>query len=258
MPASDQPFSRSERSMIRSHLSGTGGGDPSTIEITGGEVTTRANRTGEFTDIVEIQVPRGYIYAFPGNKPIQAYFMVHEQFNSSVSAGQTYELDHNIVEAPNLGQRTGAADSQTEASGHDSLVLYDNGTQVLPEDVDFDEDEFTYQSDNADNDLDVYYTWGESSELRAKTYTTDFERHEQVMGTTVRKFHQSNLYNRTERETFANEFALNEKEWLKIEISTGVDLDEWDAISADGPNDTSSYSYFQLPVYKLSKSRRRR
>lgn len=233
------------------------GRDPSSLTITSSEVSLTTPRSSDLSQFIDIRVPAGKTYVFPTGFPVTMYLMVHEQFTTDGSAGndETFSLSNDLVNSPTVqdtdtSQTSGGA--EVDSSGHQDLVVYDGGTQKAVVSVDYDANEFTYADAGTASTLDVYYLFGDGGEIQGRAVSENFEAYKQTAGFTPRSIHAANTYNRNQYVTFQEPFQLNPKERLRFLINTSVDLTNWEAISASGPNSTSSYSFFQIPVYKLN------
>lgn len=232
----------------------------STINIDDTEVTTSANATGEFSAIIDIQIPSGYRYEFVPGHPLEMYVPAHESATVSATGGSTgtVSLSHDLVNSPAVrGVDTSA--SETEINGQRDLVVWDdqNDIQTGVASVDYDANEFDYtNSDGSADDLEVYYLWGDSAQVEFRTYTPDEERYEKELIKPMRSFHSGRVFSQESYITFPEPFTMMEKEHLKVSVKTNVDLSNWDVYNegqSGSPGDFQTYSYadFSLPVRKV-------
>lgn len=224
---------------------------PSTVEIDGSEVSLSVNRTGEFSEIIDIRVPANYRYIFPANKPIEMYLMAHEQLSHGGTGDETFNLSNDLLDAAGLPDANTSGSGNSD-SGHRDLVVYDSGSQTAIKSVDYSNDKFTYNKGSSTT-LDVYYTWGDSSEIQAFEKSANLDQQKQRFGSTAAAMHSAKPFSDNEAVTFGNQFELGPKERLKFYLNTSVDLTNWDDFDSGGPNSTQSYSYFRVPVYKLKR-----
>jgi hypothetical protein len=223
---------------------------PSTIEIDGSEVTLSVNRTGNFSEIIDIRVPANYRYIFPADKPIEMYLMAHEQFSHGGTGDETFNIPNDLLDAAGLPNANTSGSSNSD-SGHRDLVVYDSGSQTAIKSVDYANDKFVYNSGSGTT-LDVYYTWGDSSEIQAFEKSANLDEQKQRFGSTAAAVHSAKPFSDNEAVTFGNQFELGPKERLKFYVNTSLDLENWEHVSGgNGPNSTDSYSYFRIPAYKL-------
>lgn len=251
-----QKFSPRERAKIQQAASGMAGQNPTNIHLGDSNVTTQANRPGELSEIMDIRVPKDQIFVFPRHTGLKMYLPVHEQFTTDGSGGtdETFNLSESLVDSPSVtdpdtSQSSGG--SEVDANGAADLVVYDEGVQKAVVSADFDANTFTYADADTDSTLDVYYLAEFSSHIVGRAYDATLESFRVPFGGSVSQFHRARVFNTESKQTFKNTFALAEKEHLKFYINTPVDLTNWDAIDASGPNGTSSYAYAEIPVYKL-------
>lgn len=219
--------------------------DPTTITPDTGGVSLSANRPSDFSEIIDIQVPKNYEYVFPSDRPLELFVFAHEQFSHDGTT-TTYSLSHDLVDSPSLSTAPGTG------SGRHDLVLYEDGTQVSPSNVDYANDTFEYDGGAAAT-LDVYYVWDASSQINARWESTNGEEHKRRFSGTVSQFHTAKTFSRQQDATFNNRFRAKEKEHVRFFINTDVDLTNWDALDGDGPNGSESYSWFRIPVYTINK-----
>lgn len=232
-----------------------GGEDLTAVTISGGEVTLSTPTAGQPSEMADIRIPKGYVYAFTDEQPVKAFLYTHEQFTTDGTNGnaETFNLTNNIVQSAGRSQETaGAGAGEVNTQGAQNLVLYDSGTQVQPNTIDFGANQFTYEDAGSNSTLDVYYLWGEGSEVVLRHYDTAQESYDERVADTVRGFHTPNPYDRTEAPTVQGKFEVTSKQRLKLFLTAAVDMTNWDAINGGGPNNTTSFSYFELPCYKIN------
>lgn len=232
----------------------------STINVYDSEVSLSSNTTGQASEIIDVKVPQGYRYEFPAEpKPhgIQLFMMTHEQ-TTAPTGTNTISLSNDLVNSPSR-RDVGTSGGETATSGASSLVVWDDdsgvATQTEVDAVDYDADTYDYtNSTGTASTHEVFYLWGESSEIEFRHYQKDLQDFDHVGGGTAREFHLSSVFSDEEKVAFGRRFTVNEKEHLKVYLNSSVDLTNWDAVnSGDGPGsnvDTRSYSYFELPVRK--------
>ena len=229
-----------------------------TVDIRDSEVTLSTNTTDEFSAIVDIQVPAGYRWEFPGDKPIQFFAYTHESKSVSANSTETVNLSNDLVNSPAVRDvETGSA--ETSVTGQRSLVVWDDNDDIQTgvDSVNYSGNSFDYtNSDGSQDNLEVFYLWADTSQLEFRTYTPDEERFEKKWIGTMRQFHESQVYKRQSHITFDEPFTMLEKEHLKMHVKTPVDLTNWDVLgpspsSSPGNFDTYSYSDLQIPVKKI-------
>lgn len=221
------------------------------------EVSTFENVTGEFSTILDIQVPRGYRYEFVPTHPLEMYVPTHETFNQTANSTDTHTLSNNLVNSPALRDVETSA-SETAVSGPRSLVVWDDALDIQSgvASVDYDANEFTYtESNGANDDLEAYYLWGDSAQVEFRHYTPSEEDYDKQLIKSMRAFHQARVFSDESRISFPEPFTLMEREHLKITVKTDVDLSNWDAApdSASTPGDFETYGFadLSLPVRKV-------
>lgn len=221
-------------------------------------VSLSANTTGEFSVIADISIPEGWRYEFPRNEPIEFFAYTHESFTVTASSTETKSLSNNLVNSPALRDiDTGA--SETAITGPRSLVVWDDEDDIQTgvDSVDYDANEFTYtDSDAGDNPLEVFYLWGDSSQVEFRHYNPAEDEYEKRFQTTMRRFHESRVFDSDSYITFDNQFTAREKDHLKVTLKTDVDLTNWDVYDENqggGPGTMTTYSYsdFAIPVRKI-------
>lgn len=229
---------------------------PTSIQISDTEVESLTpNRTGDLSEIADIRVPKDYVYVFPPDRPIQMYLPVHEHFTASGNADETFALSNDLAESAWMRQTTsGAGNGIASNSGRENLMVFQNGSQVAPNTVDYDANEFTLDGPSADDDIDVYYAWQDGGEVHIRSRQANLEGYKQRLGHTVAGFHNPNVYDKDEMVPWKNSFALDEKERLEVLVDSDVDLDGWQHYGGGGNNGSRSFAYFQLPCYKIPKS----
>lgn len=81
--------------------------------------------------------------------------VAYESFTTNATAGdtETFNLSNNLIDA---------------ASVADTFVLYENGTEVQPDSVDYSNDSFTYTDDATGNNLHVFYTAGDQAHVEVR------------------------------------------------------------------------------------------
>lgn len=220
-------------------------------------VTTSSNRTGELTEILEIQTPAGKEFQYPANGRLEFFVMAHEQFTTNATAGdaETFNLSHRLADSPALSGAGGenGEDTAPPAAGQADLVLFENGSRVAPDAVRYDyhgsnPNQIDYTDDGTGNTLDAYYVFRDSGQIEARKYKTHEQEYDEVLGTTPAELHTSTTFSAEERITFNQSFTAGPKERVKFLINTSVDLTNWDAFNGNGPNGSSTYSSWSIPV----------
>lgn len=218
-----------------------------------------ANTTGQFSHIVDIEVPHGEKWEFPAtrNHGIQLYVYTHESKTVSATGGSTgtVSLSNDLVNSP-ARRDIATSSSESSVTGPGSLVVWDDTDDIQTgvNSVDYDANEFDYtNSDASSDDLEVFYLWGDSSQVEFRSYDPAEEDFDKEFITSMRQFHEADVYNENSKVTFPHSFTLDEKQHLKVTVKTDVDLTNWDVFDDNqggGPGNftTYSYSYFSLPV----------
>lgn len=231
-----------------------------TINLDDQGVSTFTNTTGEFSNIIEIEVPSGYRYEFPTQHSVEAFVYTHE--TDTVASGATdatTTLSNNLVNSPAV-RDIPADGSESAISGPRDLTVWDDeaGSQVDVDAVDYDANTFDYSdTGSAESDLQVWYLWGDSSQVEFRSYTATEESYDKELIRSMRHFHNANTINRNGYVTFQSPFTLMEKEKLAVSIKTDVNLDNWDARPDDGELSPGShtgihgYSDVHIPVRKI-------
>lgn len=229
----------------------------STVSIDDSEVDTFENVTGEFSTIIDIQVPRGYRYEFVPGHPMEMYVPTHETFTQTASATDTHALSNNLVNSPAI-RDVEESSSETQISGPRDLVVWDEeeGFQTGVAAVDYANNAFDYtDSDTNGHDLQAYYLWGDSAQVEFRHYTPSEEDYDKQLIKSMRSFHQARVFSDESRIRFPEPFTLMEREHLKVTVKTDVDLSNWDASPDDsstpGSIETYGYADLSLPVRKV-------
>lgn len=230
-----------------------------TINLDDQGVSTFTNTTGEFSNIIEIEVPSGYRYEFPTGHPVEAFVYTHESDTvSSGASNATTNLSNNLVNSPAV-RDVPANGSESALSGPRDLVVWDDqeGSQVDVDAVDYSANTFDYSDTGAaESDLQIWYLWGDSSQVEFRSYTATEESYDKELIRSMRQFHSANTLNRNGYVTFQSPFTLMEKEKLAVTVKTGVDLTDWDtrdtsAISPGSHTSIYGYSDVNIPVRKI-------
>lgn len=228
------------------------------IDITDEEVTLNTNTTGEFSEIIDIQVPKGYRYEFVKGHPITMFIYTHESFTVSASSTETKNLSNDLVNSPVM-RDIETSSAETQIYGPRSLVVWDDEDDIQTgvDSVDYSADSFAYTDSDANaNPLEVFYLFGDSSSVQFREYQPDEETFDVRYSDNIRAFHTTNVYDSTQMIQFGSTFTLEEKQHLKVAINTDVDLTNWDVYDENqggGPGTMTTYSYsnFSIPVRKV-------
>lgn len=212
-----------------------------TINLGDQEVSTQTNTTGEFSSIVDIQVPNGYRYEFVPNQTLEMFIPTHESTTVTTDSGtETVNLSNNLVNSPSV-RDVETSSSNTSVSGPRSLVVWDDQSDIQTgvNSVDYDANSFDYTTpDTTDRDLEVYYLWGDQAQVELRHYVPSEEDYDKELIKSMRSFHSADVYTTDGRITFSEPFTAMEKEHLKVTVKTDVDLSNWDATAGDGSSDT--------------------
>lgn len=244
------------------------GNEIQSLGIDDREVTLSENTTGQFSAVIDIEVPKGYRYVFPGGEPVEMFIPVHESQTVTTDNGtETVNLSNDLVDSPSV-RNVPTSSSETATSGHYDLVVWDDtlGDQTGVASVDYSGNSFDYTTgDTTDDDLNFWYLWGDSSQVEFRHYTPDEEEYEKELSTSMRRMHKSSTFSRTGYVTYDNQFTMLEKEHLKVHIKTDVDLTDWGVYDASADNwvdstspgttDTYSYADFSFPVKRVPMRR---
>lgn len=229
------------------------------ISLADSEVTTATNTTGEFSNIIDIQVPAGMRYVFPSNWGMQMYVYTHESATVTTDSGtETVNLSNNIVNSPTV-RDVPTSSSETSTTGQYSLVVWDDTDDIQTgvASVDYAANSFDYTtSDTTDDDLEIWYLWGDSAQVEFRRYTPSEEDYDKELIKTMREFHEADVFNTQSQITFGSQFSMREKEHLKVSVKTDVDLTNWDVIGpspSSSPGDFTTYGYsdIRIPVKKV-------
>lgn len=212
-----------------------------TVNLEDQEVSTFENVTGEFSDIVDIQVPKGYRYEFVPTQTLEMFIPTHESVTVTTDSGtETVNLSNNLVNSPSV-RDVETSSSNAAVSGPRSLTVWDDQSDIQSgvESVDYDANSFDYVTPDAtDRDLEVYYLWGDQAQVELRHYTPAEEDYDKELIKSMRSFHAADVYSHDGAITFPEPFTLMEKEHLKVTVKTDVDLTNWDAHAGDGSSDT--------------------
>lgn len=230
-----------------------------TINLSDQGVSTQTNTTGEYSNIIEIEVPSGYRYEFVPNHTIEMFVYTHETATvSSGASNAAQSLSNNLVNSPAV-REVPASSSESAISGPRDLVVWDDeeGAQVDVDAVDYDANTFEYSDTGAaESDLQIWYLWGDSAQVEFRSYTATEESYDKELIRSMRHFHSADTLNRNGRVSFQSPFTLMEKEKLAISVKTDVDLGNWDvtsesAISPGSHSGIYGYSDVTIPVRKV-------
>lgn len=233
--------------------------DAKTITLKSSDVSTEANRTGDFSTFMTVRVPKGYRYVFPQDKALEVFVPTHESFDTGGAGSQeTFNLSHDLANSPSVSGTpdSSGVDSSPPTRGQADLVLYSDGSRVAPDQVDYDNDTFAYTDGGTVETLDVYYLWQDASQINARWENRTGEKHKRVFGTTAAAGHTTKTFSNLEELRFMNRFEADQKERVRFLVNTNVDLTNWDADmggASAGPNGTKSYAHIRIPVYKVPK-----
>lgn len=112
--------------------------------LTRSDFTTTNGTGGERTKVAEYQARRPV--AIRPDRRVRLALVTHENKSTDGSGGtQTFNLSRDLIDAGSTDQ---------------SLALFENGTPVDPDSVDFANDSFDYTGPGSTEDLEVYYTVG--------------------------------------------------------------------------------------------------
>jgi len=104
--------------------------------------TQKSNTTGELSTIAEYKANVPFMVR--QDRSVDFHVVAYEEFTNSTGANDqtTYNLAHNIIDADGV-----AVD----------LVLYQGGTAVSEDSIDYGADSFDYTDDGSGDPLDAYY-----------------------------------------------------------------------------------------------------
>ncbi|AFO57593.1 hypothetical protein [Natrinema sp. J7-2] len=107
------------------------------------EFETQAGTPGEASVVAETQVGRPLQLRDDEDSELRLVLPAHEHrmTNGSADDQETFELDHNLLECPST----------------QDFLLWEDGTVVDPDSVDYDANSFDYTASGTDTDLDVFY-----------------------------------------------------------------------------------------------------
>lgn len=226
-------------------------------------VTAQSNTTGSMTEFLEVQTPAGKRFTYPAGHPIELFVMTHESFTSSGTVQETFNLGNALADSPSLAGDGGSdgEDTSPPGSGQADAVVYESGSQFTPDNVRYDDhasnpNQIDVTPSASGNTFDVYYVWKDSGLIEGRWYKANEEAYEQVFGTTPGELHTTKTFSRDEQLTFSRGFDAGPKDKVKFFINTSVDLTNWDAFDGGGPNSTTSFSTFRIPVIPRDESRR--
>lgn len=233
-----------------------------TVSLSDEEVSTSENTTGQFSEIVDIQVPEGFKYEFPSREPIGLWVYVHESKTNVGTGTNEVTLSNDLVNSPSVAGVPTSVDDSTAQPGQYSLVIWDDDRdqQTGVDAVDYAGDHFDYNNQSGTtSDLELFYLWGDSSQVEFRSYTGTEESFKKRKIDAMRNFHLAEVFRQPEMIAFDNSFTLREKHHLKIHVKTGVDLANWDDQPGDGAANTVgdgdiemySYSDIHVPVRRI-------
>ncbi|MFC6785086.1 hypothetical protein ACFQFH_20085 [Halobaculum halobium] len=119
-------------------------------EFTKASFDFTAGTPGERTEVASVQVNRAHMLR--ETNATEYAIMAYQEFTTDGTADnqETFNLSHDLIDS-------GAVDT--------SLLLYEGGSVVQPDSVDYDANTFDYTSGGTDTTLGVYYAAGDQAQL---------------------------------------------------------------------------------------------
>ncbi|ELY71097.1 hypothetical protein [Natrinema versiforme] len=107
------------------------------------EFDTQAGTSGEASVVAEIKLGRPLQLRDDHDSELRLVLPAHEHFttNGSADEQETFELGHNLIESPST----------------QDFLLWEDGSVVQPDSIDYDANSFDYTSAGTETDLDVFY-----------------------------------------------------------------------------------------------------
>lgn len=111
--------------------------------------TNTPNTTGELEEIARWTVPRPRVLR--GDKPVRIVVPAYETFSTDGTASntETFSLANDII----------------ESDAAEDLVLYNEGSRVDADSIDYSNNTFDYTDSGTNNDLDVWYVVGDAARV---------------------------------------------------------------------------------------------
>lgn len=108
------------------------------------------NQTNTESDILTLQAET--VLALPQEGEVKIAVPAYESFTTDGTGGntETFTLSHDLIDTPNT----------------QSLVLWENGTLVKPDSIDYANNSIDYTDDGTSNTLHVYYVPGDAATVR--------------------------------------------------------------------------------------------
>jgi len=112
------------------------------LSVAGGDWSEEANSANEQTSVASYQVERPV--AIREGVSADVNIVAYEEFTSGMgdNSQETYNLSHNIADVDAVAE---------------DLVLFQGGTSVTPDSVDYDANSFDYTDDGSGDELDAFY-----------------------------------------------------------------------------------------------------
>lgn len=208
--------------------------------LTKADLTLSAGTPGSRERIATVQFdrPRGLVDGAVVDLAIMAY----ESFTTDGSAGdaETFSLSHDFVDS--------GATSQ-------SLLLYDDGSIVEPDSVDYAADEFTYTDPNTNSDLGVFYASGEQAQVTVRK-TAPNGTHETVLTEDVGLVHMRDNNKEPIRFGFSSFWeGIIPNDWsldifVKAPYTAALAYD----VDSDGNDEPATNALLDLPTRQATQN----
>jgi len=140
-----------------------------------------SNQANQWSKIAEIKVPFGQAYKILP-EPLEIYLPRKNTHTSDATAGnaETFNLDYDLIDSPNLGDDKGA------------LWLYDDGTLVAVDSLDYVNNRYTYTDPATGSTLESYGIFAEGT-VRIRGYSPNKGRHITLFERLLRMLHGGDI-----------------------------------------------------------------
>ncbi|ELY67701.1 hypothetical protein [Natrinema versiforme] len=107
------------------------------------EFNTQAGTPGEESVVAEIETGRALQLRDDPDAELRLVLPAHEHFttNGTADEQESFDLGHNLIESPTT----------------QDFLLWEDGSVVQPDSIDYDANSFDYTSSGTNTDLDVFY-----------------------------------------------------------------------------------------------------
>lgn len=207
-------------------------------ELSPRQFQTSTNSQGQMSEVADFTVDTALAVRTGRSNPLRIAIPAYESKTTDGTAGntETFALSYDLIDTPNTG----------------SLVLWENGTLVSPDSVDFANDSFDYTDDGTGNTLHVYYIPGNAATLEVRKIMPNSKI---SAGEALYEGNLGLVHNAKQAEQ-PEYFTLNESElqrFLAADMDLEVRIDapyqiRWEDPDGDGTEPTNAL--LQIPAQK--------